>query len=139
MRNYKDESFILQYLSPALIRELKLFTIQDDAEKPTLSVSSIHDEMGYQQVREDLSSQYNLGNREPNIQVYNVNVRGDRALTLRHYVHSGQPLADDADEVLRHVHRLWGFDVHLESVLPDGTVSSSRHCPPLQKEMIEQM
>lgn len=139
MRNYKDESFILQYLSPALIRELKLFTIQDDAEKPTLSVSSIHDEMGYQQVREDLSSQYNLGNREPNIQVYNVNVRGDRALTLRHYIHSGQPLADDADEVLRHVHRLWGFDVHLESVLPDGTVSSSRHCPPLQKEMIEQM
>lgn len=139
MRNYKDESFILQYLSPALIRELKLFTIQDDSEKPTLSVSSIHDEMGYQQVREDLSSQYNLGNREPNIQVYNVNVRGDRALTLRHYIHSGQPLADDADEVLRHVHRLWGFDVHLESVLPDGTVSSSRHCPPLQKEMIEQM
>lgn len=137
MRNYKDESFILQFLSPALIRELKLFTILDDSEKPTLGVSSIHDEIGYQQIREDLSSQYNLGNREPNIQVYNVNVRGDRALTLRHYVHSGQPLAEDSDEVLRHLHRLWGFDVHLESVLPDGTVTSSLHCPPIQKDMIE--
>jgi len=137
MRNYKDESFILQFLSPALIRELKLFTILDDSEKPTLGVSSIHDEIGYQQIREDLSSQYNLGNREPNIQVYNVNVRGDRALTLRHYVHSGQPLAEDGEEVLRHLHRLWGFDVHLESVLPDGTVSNSMHCPPIQTDMIQ--
>lgn len=139
MRNYKDESFILQFLSPALIRELKLFTIMDDAERPTLGVSSIHDELGYQQIREDLAAQYNLGNREPNIQVYNVNVRGDRALTLRHYVHSGQPLADDGEEVLRHLHRLWGFDVHLESVLPDGTVTSAMHCPVLQKDLVEQM
>ncbi len=139
MRNYKDESFILQFLSPKMIRDLKLFTILDDAERPTLAVSSIHDELGYKQIREDLAAQYNLGNREPNIQVYNVNVRGDRALTLRHYVHNGQPLGDDTDEVLRHLHRLWGFDVHLESVLPDGTVTRSQHCPPVQQDMIEQI
>jgi stage V sporulation protein R len=139
MRNYKDESFILQFLSPRLIRELKLFTILDNADRPTLAVSSIHDESGYRQIREDLAAQYNLGNREPNIQVYNVNVRGDRSLTLRHYVHNGQPLGEDSDEVLRHLHRLWGFNVHLESVLPDGTVAGTSHCPPLQKELIEQI
>ena len=135
MQNYKDESFILQYLSPRLIRELKLFTILDDASSPTLKVSSIHDESGYRQIREDLAAQYNLGNREPNIQVYNVDVRGDRSLTLRHFTHSGQPLGDSTDEVMRHMHRLWGFNIHLESVDPDGVVQQSFHCPPQQQEL----
>ena len=129
MRNYKDESFILQFLSPKLIRELKLFTIMDNASHPTLKVTSIHNESGYRQVREDLSAQYNLGNREPNIQVYSVDVRGDRSLTLRHFVYNQQPLGDSTQEVLRHIHRLWGFDVHLESVLHDNTISRSYHCP----------
>ncbi|GGO82357.1 SpoVR family protein [Marinobacterium nitratireducens] len=135
MHNFKDESFIQQYLSPTLIRELKLFTIMDDSESPTLKVSAIHNESGYQRIREDLSAQYNLGNREPNIQVYNVNVRGDRSLTLRHYMYNNQPLGESADEVLKHLHRLWGFDVHLESVKPDGTVCAQHHCPP--REVLE--
>jgi spore cortex formation protein SpoVR/YcgB (stage V sporulation) len=120
MRNYKDESFIMQFLSPKLMRELRLFAILDDAERPTLRVDAIHDEMGYRQLREELSAQYNLGNREPNIQVYNVNVRGDLSLTSRHYMHNRQPLGDSTDEVLKHVHRLWGFNVALESVTPDN-------------------
>ena len=136
MRNYKDESFILQFLSPRLIRELKLFTIMDDAGKANLEVTSIHDESGYRKVREDLAAQYNLGNREPNIQVYNVDVRGDRSLTLRHFMYNQQPLGESSDEVLKHIHRLWGFDVHLESVLPDGTVSKSYHCPEIAQEEI---
>ncbi len=135
MRNYKDESFILQFLSPHLIRELRLFSIIDDSEKPTLKVSSIHNEPGYRQIREQLSAQYNLGNREPNIQVYNVDIRGNRSLTLRHFIHNKQPLGEDTEEVLKHIHTLWGFDVHLESVKPDNTIATSYHCPP--KEALE--
>ncbi|MGB1237679.1 MAG: SpoVR family protein [Pseudomonadales bacterium] len=120
MQNYKDESFIQQFLSPHLMRELKLFSIVDNALKPTLKVSAIHDEQGYRAVRSDLAAQYNLGNLEPNIQVYNVDVRGDRSLTLRHYVHNARPLGDSTAEVLQHVHNLWGFDVVLESVGSHG-------------------
>ncbi len=133
MRNYKDESFILQFLSPNIIRELKLFTIDDDSRSNTLQISAIHNSSGYQRVRENLAAQYNIGNREPNIQVYNVNVRGDRSLTLRHYIHNGQPLGDSTLEVLKHLHVLWGFDIHLESATPEGTVQKSYHCP-LQPE-----
>jgi spore cortex formation protein SpoVR/YcgB (stage V sporulation) len=122
MQNYKDESFILQYLSPRMIRELKLFTITDDADNPNLEVTAIHNEQGYQKVREDLAASYNLGNREPNIQVYDADVRGNRSLTLRHYIHNDQPLGDSAQEVLRHLRRLWGFEVRLESVSPNGAV-----------------
>jgi spore cortex formation protein SpoVR/YcgB (stage V sporulation) len=106
----------------------------DDSSRPTLEVTSIHDELGYRKVRENLSSQYNLGNREPNIQVYNVDVRGDRSLTLRHYMHNQQPLGESTDEVLRHIHRLWGFDIRLESVMPDGTVAKTYNCPEILTE-----
>ncbi|TDP72484.1 SpoVR family protein [Roseateles toxinivorans] len=123
MRNFKDESFIGQYLSPNLMREFRLFSILDDDKKSELEVSAIHDEAGYRQVREALSHQYDLGSREPNIQVWNVNLRGDRSLTLRHTQHNNRPLHDSAQEVLKHVARLWGFGVQLESVNSQGEVS----------------
>ena len=43
--NYRDESFILQYLSPAVIRKFRLFQIADDSSKPSLRVDAIHDEL----------------------------------------------------------------------------------------------
>ncbi len=129
MQNFKDESFILQYLSPKVIRELRLFNIMDDEAKSYLEVNAIHDDSGYREVRESLAAQYNIGNRDPNIQVYNVNVRGDRTLTLRHYMHEGRPLDDSSEEILRHIHRLWRFDVVMESVDAEGHVKKTRRCP----------
>jgi stage V sporulation protein R len=124
MRNYKDESFVGQFLSPRLMRELRLFAIVDDDREKELEVSAIHDEGGYRRVREALSKQYDLGSREPNIQVWSVNLRGDRALTLHHAQHNGRPLGDSAQEVLKHVARLWGFGVHLETVDGAGNVKT---------------
>jgi spore cortex formation protein SpoVR/YcgB (stage V sporulation) len=66
---------------------------------------------------------FDLGAREPDIQIWNVNLRGDRSLTLRHTQHKGRPLADSAEEVLKHVARLWGFGVNLESVDSHGDVT----------------
>ena len=93
MRNFKDESFVGQFLSPRLMREMRLFSIVDDEKERELEVAAIHDEAGYRRVREALSHQYDLGSREPNIQVWNVNLRGDRSLTLRHTQHNDRPLA----------------------------------------------
>ena len=126
MRNFKDESFISQYLSPKLIRDFRFFAIRDDDKDDKLEISSIHDEEGYRDIRSKLAEQYNLGSREPNIQVWSVNVRGDRSLTLRHVMHNRRPLEEQsAQEVLKHVCRLWGFDVKLESVDGNGEVKQS--------------
>ncbi|MGI9274869.1 MAG: SpoVR family protein [Endozoicomonas sp.] len=128
MKNFKDESFILQFLSPKVMRDLHLFSVMDDESKSYLEVNAIHDSSGYKAVREALAAQYNLGNREPNIQIYNVDVRGDRTLTLRHYQHEERPLDKGTTELLKHVHRLWQFDVRLESV-KDHKVSKTWRCP----------
>ncbi|MBK1731692.1 SpoVR family protein [Thiococcus pfennigii] len=122
MRNFKDESFIAQFLSPRVMRDLRLFAVADDDREETLAVSAIHDEGGYRALRQALADQYNLGSREPNIQVFNVDRWGDRSLTLRHTRYNRRPLAENVDEMLRHVRRLWGFPVRLESVDGEGRV-----------------
>ena len=128
MRNFKDESFIAQFLSPRLMREFKLFSVEDDDTEEKMSVTAIHEEQGYRTLRERLSNQYNLGCREPNIQVWNVDFRGDRSLTLRYVPYNRRPLADSGAEVMKHVARLWGFAVRLETVEPDGTTSLTYEC-----------
>lgn len=129
MRNFKDESFIAQYLSPKLIRDLKLFTVADDDKKSELIISAIHDEHGYQKIRQTLSEQYNLSNIEPNIQVYNVNRRGDRSLLLRHIQYKNRPLSEDTEAVMKYIHKLWGFTVRLESVDDQGNIQKVYQYP----------
>jgi stage V sporulation protein R len=128
MRNYKDESFIAQYLSPTLMRDLRLFAVCDDDREDTLAIAAIHEEAGYRALRQSLADQYNLGSREPNIQVFNVDKRGDRSLTLRHYRYNRRPLGESAPEMLKHLRRLWGFTVRLESVDEQGRVQLAGEC-----------
>jgi spore cortex formation protein SpoVR/YcgB (stage V sporulation) len=128
MENFKDESFILQFLSPTVIRDLKLFSILDDDREKDVEVTAIHNEQGYRDIREELANQFNLSKQEPNIQVHEVDLRGNRSITLRHTQRDRIPLhKDDAKEVMKHLHTLWRFDVHLESA-QDGNVTASYVC-----------
>ncbi len=100
----------------------------DDAKKEYLEVSCIHNEDGYQAVREALSDAHNLSNIEPNIEVYKVDTRGDRTLYLRHERYERRPLDYDSSvEMLKHVRRLWGFDVQLDSCAGEK-IKKSYHC-----------
>lgn len=129
MRDFKDESFIEQFLSPQVMRDFRLFALIDDDADSEIEIAAIHDASGYRDVRQRLSRQYNLGDREPNIQVAHVDLRGDRSLHLRHGQHNRRGLDDDSTkEVLRHVHRLWGFPVHLESCW-QGEIAQSFRSP----------
>lgn len=128
MQNFKDESFILQYLSPNLIRKLKLFSILDDENRMHLQVEAIHNEEGYRLIRQNLAKQYDLAWREPNLQVYSVDIEGDRSMTLHHYRQDNMPLNEDAPLVLTHLRRLWGFDVYLHSLDKDMHIVKSYSC-----------
>ena len=133
MRNFKDESFIAQYLSPHVIRSLKLFDVVDDDTNPDIRVAAIHDEQGYQRIREGLSSQYNLANIDLDIQVFSVDREGDRTLTLHYTQHDRAPLAKTTAEVLKQVHHLWKFPVILKTIDPNGNIMEEHRCPPLEK------
>ncbi|MFW6027782.1 MAG: SpoVR family protein, partial [bacterium] len=119
--NFRDESFIQQYLSPKVMRDFRLFALSDDGAEPFYSVSAIHDESGYREVRQRLAAMYDIGELEPNIQVVDADLRGDRTLHLQHTRHRGVPLADNARrKVLGHIRRLWGYDVEMTDM--DGDI-----------------
>jgi stage V sporulation protein R len=112
--NHRDESFIRQFLSPALIRKFHLFQLADEAGANYLEVAAIHDERGYEKVRAALANSYDVSANQPNIQVVDVDLLGDRHLRLQHLVQNGVVLAEGPrDSTLRHIRRLWGYDVSL--------------------------
>jgi stage V sporulation protein R len=131
--NFRDESFVLQYLSPHLIRKFRLFQVTDDSGEETMSVDAIHDELGYRRVRSALSRQYDLARREPDIQVIDVDLAGDRCLVLAHTVYNGVLLEDKScRSVLSHVATLWGYNVRLleRDAVTDETIKTHEHVTP---------
>ncbi|MGC1304942.1 MAG: SpoVR family protein [Caulobacteraceae bacterium] len=118
--SFRDDSFIAQYLSPHLMRKMKLFKLTDLQAESEYRVAAIHDERGYQEVRRALARQYDPGLRDPNVQATAVDLAGDRRLVLTHYLNNDVPLAEqDAMAVLSYVADLWGYDVELCGVTPD--------------------
>jgi stage V sporulation protein R len=115
--NYRDDSFIGQFLSPHLMRKWRLFHIVDEENAPRLKVASIHNERGYHDLRRCLARDYEVGRHSPDIQVVDVDLAGSRRLVLHHHVFAGRLLeAREAMQVLRHLTTLWGYDVSLEEV-----------------------
>jgi spore cortex formation protein SpoVR/YcgB (stage V sporulation) len=122
--NYRDESFISQFLSPRLIRQMRMFHLHDDPDEPDgIRVDAIHDERGYRRVRRELARQHDVGFIDPNIEVVDVDLAGDRRLMLRHSVVKGARLDElDARRVLQHLADLWSYDVSLVEVDATDTV-----------------
>jgi stage V sporulation protein R len=112
--NYRDESFIQQFLSPKLIRDFKMFALSDKEGEDHYMVEAIHDERGYRRVREVLAQSYDIGLNEPDIQVVDMDFLGERRLELHHKMRNGIPLAPKSrDAVMDHLRYLWGYGVTL--------------------------
>ena len=115
--NHRDESFILQHLSPTLVRKFRLFVLADEAKEDHYRVASIHDERGYEKIRATLARSFDVGANQPDIQVVDVDLLGDRQLRLQHTLQNGVVLVEGGrDATLRHVRRLWGYDVSLAGI-----------------------
>ena len=126
--NFRDESFILQYLSPRLIRQFKLFSVIDDANEPELVVRAIHDDRGYRRIQRGLARQYDVAWTTPDIQVVDVNLAGDRRLILHHRA-LNRVLLDETEArlVLQHLADLWGYDVLLKEIDPASEAVLKEH------------
>ena len=119
--NYRDESFISQFLSPKVCRQLKLFTIDMDEEHSYHRVSSVCPDESLHNIRSALSAQYDLSKRVPHIEIVNVDWEGDRTLTLNHFSSNGVMLGhDDLKRTAGYLHELWGHTVKMEYKNYDG-------------------
>lgn len=109
--DYRDESMIRQFLSPTVMRKMGLFTVYDDREEDHYLVKAIQNEKGYRDVREKLGQQYEREAHVPQIEVVRVD-HHTRTLTLKYTPIRNRPLKAPT-EMLKHVRRLWGYDVFL--------------------------
>lgn len=121
--DHRDDSFIQQYLSPKVIRDLKLFTVSLDYANdesfghPTVAawVKDIHDDEGYAEIRTALARSKERINYVPHISVKGSDLDGDRTLYLKYDSYRGRALAEeDAARVVSYLDFLWGYKVELE-------------------------
>ena len=115
VRNYRDESFIAQFLSPAVIRKWRLFEITNNEKDSHVSITGIQDLKGYNQIRQSLSQQYSTTGKQANIQVVDANLKGSRELKLKYTpVNNARLDVHTKVKVLKHIEYLWGYKVSLD-------------------------
>lgn len=114
VENYRDESFVIQFLSPALVRKWGLFEIQDKNDADHFRINHIQDPRGFAKIKESLSRHYSLANLQPNIQIVDANLKGSRKLELIYTSMNKKELNPNKDKVIKHIEFLWGYDVDLK-------------------------
>lgn len=107
--NFRDDSLIQQFLSPNLIRKLRLFSIETDESSDKYTISNVHNETGYRNIRKQLADNYNVMKMIPDIQVTSVDF-DKRTCYLTHFTDDGVVLDEKtANQVLNNFKELWGF------------------------------
>lgn len=113
--NYRDESFVLQFLSPKVARQFKLFSLNVKEGTGYLEVNGTHDDESFLHIRAALAEQYDLSRTIPHIEVVHVDWTGDRWLYLDYTSKNNQRLEyDDMKRTCRNISYLWGFPVKME-------------------------
>ena len=114
-KNYRDDSAIQQFLSPNLIREMRLFSFVNNQDSKEYIISDVHNDRGYRNIRNHLAEENNIGKKLPDIQITGVDFNTRRCL-LTNYTSDKVILRDGDDmKTLSFFQELWGFPVTMET------------------------
>jgi stage V sporulation protein R len=105
-KNFRDESFIRQFLSPKLIRDFKLFRVKDNHKEDHLQVTAIHNDRGYDDLRSSLADRYELHSMYPQLEVVKVDPK-TRTLYITYRSYRGRAL-QNPNVMVNHIQTLWG-------------------------------
>ena len=120
MRNFIDESFVLQYLSPHLCRKLGLYSIALDEKEDHLEVNNIHDIDDFKNLRYALSEQYKFSNKIPEINITSyvpypgIGLNGRLVLQVKK--EDRKMLDSNAEMVIDNLRTLMGINVGVEYI-----------------------
>tara|TARA_R110002060_G_scaffold15376_3_gene21430 strand:- start:1712 stop:3019 length:1308 start_codon:yes stop_codon:yes gene_type:complete len=109
-----DSAFLRQYLTEEDCQELNLFSYAN--KKGTYTIEEISDDDGWKLVKKDLISGVGTNNMP---KIYVDEIVDGNILVLNHD-HDGRDLdLTHADEVVMHVHTLWGDIAKLDTIIED--------------------
>jgi len=110
----RDSSFLRNYLTEELIRELNLF--EHEMHKSKRVVTRVADENNWQHIKDTLIRSVGMGS-VPTIRVENADYNNNRVLYLTH-CHDGRDLdLEFAKRALGYLQQLWGREVVLETYI----------------------
>jgi stage V sporulation protein R len=111
--NYRDESFISQFLSPKVIRDFRMFEIFDNEDnKRHYEVGEIHDDYGYRAIRRSLAKDYNTSYNSPEIAITDVDILNDRELVITHTMRDNRRVEEENGTASMYaLSELWGYPV----------------------------
>ncbi len=112
VENYRDESLIRQFLSPTLIRKMRLFSLHDDGVSD-YRIDAIHDREGFRKIRTNLANSYLTESYLPKLEIIDVDMKGTRTLTVMYSSVNTRQLSKTSRAVLAHLRTLWGYPIRL--------------------------
>lgn len=121
MENFKDETFIQEFLGPRVVRHFELFCVEDNAVEDKYKILTIQDKEDLYMIRKNLAKQYSFDLMVPQVEVMDYDMKGDRSLSLRHSSVDGKILEENSRKaMMKYLLKLWGHPVRLQEVAENG-------------------
>jgi stage V sporulation protein R len=120
--NFKDESFILQYLTPKVVRDFKLFKYTDDTDEDFYTINAVHSDEDFKEIRKEIAKHYNFFNRIPQIYVEGADLKRSRALYMVYKHIDGKEVnVEEGERTFAAIKKLWPFPLKLRIDYSDGS------------------
>jgi spore cortex formation protein SpoVR/YcgB (stage V sporulation) len=121
---YRDDSFIMQFMSPKVARDLALFSVEISTKqnvlgqkKQTALVTDVADLDGFRNLRNMMAENTQRIEHVPEIRVSGADFEGDRTLVLHYHPYKNRELdVEDTQAVISYIDELWGYPVELYTV-----------------------
>jgi stage V sporulation protein R len=114
VETYTDWFFMQDFLTPELIDKLKMyiFVVKDNYQ----SIDVVRTKHDFDQIRELIVASF-AHSHIPQVEIVNINYKDAGVLMLKHKWAGSDLLMKYAIETLKHLHRVWGRPVILETVI----------------------
>lgn len=105
--NYRDETFILQFLSEDVVKDFKLAALKDDTDTFVYKIEQVHDSESFEDLKVVFAKEWSHNNYFPSIEITNESI--DKVITLSYRSENGVLLDyKQAKETLKFFNALWG-------------------------------
>lgn len=125
VENYKDETAILEFLTPNLIRKLKLFNLETTAWSNEYTIAATHTNKDHDEIRKKLSRQFNLFSMVPDVECWATGNIKKELLTLNLEIRTFLNNSLDKeylDAIVQYLQFLWGPQIEITHRSSNGNV-----------------
>lgn len=114
VENYEDSSFILQFLSPKVMRDLKLFSLNQSGDDLfNYTISEIQNDAGFLIIRDRLSKQYDQNYINPQWEVIGYSEKSNKLYLKLKLAHTNKYINDDIKLIIEHLRSLTKCEINI--------------------------